>query len=78
MRTVLTGAVLALTLSIGACATSANQQEFTRTDVEAIRKTATDLSAAFTTRNSTRSSKSTRTVPCSCPPTRRCCAGGNR
>lgn len=47
MRTVLTGAVLALTLSMGACATSATQQEFTRTDVEAIRKTASDLSAAF-------------------------------
>jgi len=47
MRTVTTAAVLALTLSLGACATGPTEDEFTRTDAEAVRKAAGDLSAAF-------------------------------
>lgn len=47
MRTVTTAAVLALTFALGACAAGTTQGEFTRTDAEAVRKTAADLSAAF-------------------------------
>lgn len=46
MRTVTTAAVLALTFSMGACA-GPKEQEFTRTDAEAIRKTTSDLTSAF-------------------------------
>ena len=51
MRHAVTIAALALTVVVSGCATGAKQQEFTRTDVEAIRKGATDLSAAFNDRN---------------------------
>jgi ketosteroid isomerase-like protein len=51
MRTVTTAAVLALGLVLGACAGGPTQQEFTRTDAEAVRKTASDLSAAFNQRS---------------------------
>lgn len=47
MRHALTIAALALTVAVSACATGANQQEFTRADADAIRQTAADLSAAF-------------------------------
>lgn len=47
MRYAVTMAALALTVAVSACATGANQEEFTRADAEAIRKTAADLSAAF-------------------------------
>ena len=46
MRTVTTVAVLALTLSVAACA-GPKEQEFTRTDVEAIRQATTDIASAF-------------------------------
>jgi ketosteroid isomerase-like protein len=47
MRYAVTVAALALTVAVSACATGANQQEFTRADADAVRKTAADLSAAF-------------------------------
>lgn len=46
MRTVTSAAVLALTLSLAACA-GPKQQEFTRTDADAIRKTTSDITSAF-------------------------------
>ena len=46
MRTVTTAALLALTLSLAACA-GPKEQEFTRADAEAIRKTTADLTTAF-------------------------------
>lgn len=46
MRTVTSAAVLALTLSLAACA-GPKEQEFTRTDAEAIRKATSDLTTAF-------------------------------
>jgi ketosteroid isomerase-like protein len=46
MRYAVTIAVLALTLSVGACAGS-KQQEFTRSDAEAIKKDTADFTAAF-------------------------------
>jgi ketosteroid isomerase-like protein len=50
MRYAVTIAALALTVAVSACATGANQQEFTRADADAIRQTAADLSAAFNAR----------------------------
>ena len=47
MRYAVTIAALALTVAVSACATGANQQEFTRAEAEAVRQTAADLSAAF-------------------------------
>lgn len=47
MRYAVTVAALVLTVAVSACATGANQEEFTRADADAIRKTAADLSAAF-------------------------------
>ena len=47
MRYAVTIAALALTVAVSACATGANQEEFTRADADAIRKTAADLTAAF-------------------------------
>lgn len=47
MRYAVTIAALALTVSVSACATGANQQEFTRADADAIRQTAADLTTAF-------------------------------
>jgi len=47
MRYAATVAALALTIAVSACATGASQQEFTRADADAIRKTATDLTTAF-------------------------------
>ncbi len=46
MRTVTSAALLALTLSLAACA-GPKEQEFTRNDAEAIRKTTSDLTTAF-------------------------------
>jgi len=46
MRTVTTAALLALTLSLGACA-GPKPEEFTRNDADAIRKTTSDLTTAF-------------------------------
>ena len=46
MRTVATAAVLALTLCVGACA-GPREQQFTRTDADAVRKASSDLTAAF-------------------------------
>ena len=40
-------AALALAVTVSACATAATQQEFTRTDADAIRKASLDLAAAF-------------------------------
>ncbi len=47
MRYAVTIAALALTVAVSACATGANQEEFSRADADAIRKSAADLSAAF-------------------------------
>ena len=47
MRYAATIAVLALTVAVSACAAGAKQEEFTRADAEAVRKTSADLSAAF-------------------------------
>jgi len=47
MRYVVTIAALVLTLAVSACATGAKQQEFSRTDIDAIRQSAVELSAAF-------------------------------
>jgi ketosteroid isomerase-like protein len=47
MRYAVTIAALALTVAVSACATGANQGEFTRADADAIRQTAADLTAAF-------------------------------
>ena len=46
MRTVITAALLALTLSAAACA-GPKEQEFTRADAEAIRTTTANLTTAF-------------------------------
>lgn len=47
MRHAVTIAALALTVAMSACATGANQQEFSRTDAETIKNNAAELSAAF-------------------------------
>jgi ketosteroid isomerase-like protein len=47
MRTVTTATVLALSLALSACAAGPTEEEFTRNDAEAVRKTASELSAAF-------------------------------
>ena len=47
MRHVVTIAALTLTLAVSACATGAKQQEFSRTDIDAIRQQAATLSTAF-------------------------------
>ena len=47
MRYAVTIAALALTVTVSACATGANQQEFTRADADAVRQSAADLTAAF-------------------------------
>ncbi|HJR60623.1 MAG TPA: DUF4440 domain-containing protein [Vicinamibacterales bacterium] len=47
MRHAVTIAALVLTIGVGACATGATQEEFTRADQEAIRRNAAGLSAAF-------------------------------
>jgi len=47
MRHVVTIAALTLTLAVSACATGAKQQEFSRTDIDAIRQQAAALSTAF-------------------------------
>ena len=47
MRHVVTIAALALTIAVSACATGAKQQEFSRSDIDAIKKNAVELSAAY-------------------------------
>jgi len=47
MRYAVTIAALVLTIGLSACATGANEQEFTQADQDAIRKNAADLTAAF-------------------------------
>jgi ketosteroid isomerase-like protein len=47
MRYAATIAALVLTIGVGACATGANEQAFTRADQDAIRKNSADLTAAF-------------------------------
>lgn len=47
MRYAGTLAALVLTVGVGACATGAKQQEFTREDAEVIRKNAVELTSAF-------------------------------
>lgn len=51
MRHVVTITALALTVIVSACATGASQQEFSRTDADAIKQSAAALSAAFNEKN---------------------------
>ncbi len=47
MRYASTLAALALAVTVSACATAATQEEFTRADADAIRKSSVDLATAF-------------------------------
>lgn len=47
MRYLFTIAAITLAVAVSACATAATQEEFTRTDAEAIRQSSVDLAAAF-------------------------------
>ena len=51
MRQVVTIAALALTVTVSACATGAKQQEFSRSDIDAIKQSAAELSTAFNEKN---------------------------
>jgi ketosteroid isomerase-like protein len=51
MRQVVIITALALTIAVSACATGAKQQEFSRTDIDAIKQSAAELSTAFNEKN---------------------------